>query len=167
MVLALPSVFRFNVTTHFNGCSNIGLVQWRRASFNPLFHIAETRRLLQEVENIKRRGRREAASLRDEEERYNNKRDVSGEKENRERIAPKPQNPTGSTAEDVSTLSSWSRPPTSSMGAEASAGAGAGGAKQKRKKRSRDGIFDLSSRHTHDIREKMVLRSRIFFIKYD
>ena len=156
MVLALPSVFRFNVTAHFNGCSNIGLVQWRRASFNPLCHIAETRRLLQEVENIKRRGRREAASLRDEEERYNNnKRDESGEKENRERIAPKPQNPTGSTAEDVSTLSSWSRPPTSSMGAEASAGAGAGGAKQKRKKRSRDGIFDLSSRHTIDIiREK-------------
>ena len=111
---------------------------------------------MQEVENIKRRGRREAASLRDEEERYN-KRHVSGEKENRERIAVggapahKPQNPTGSTAEDVSTLSSWSRPPTSSMGAEACAGAGAGGAKQKRKKRSRDGIFHVSSRHTHDI----------------
>ena len=120
---------------------------------------------MQEVENIKRRGRREAASPKDEEEeeRYH-KRCVNGEKENRERIAPKPQNPTGSTAEDVSTLSSWSRPPTSSMGAEASAGAGAGGAKQKRKKRSRDGIFDLSSRHTHDIREKMVLGLEYFFL---
>ena len=119
----------------------------------PPCKIPETRRLLQEVENIKRRGRREAASLRDEEERYNKRYDTGvKEKENRERViavggapnparAPKPQNPTGSTAEDVSTLSSWSRPPTSSMGADA----GEGGTKQKRKKRNREGIFALSS----------------------
>ena len=106
----------------------------------PLCKIPETRRLLQEVENIKRRGRREAALYGDEEEK---RHATGGEKENRARIAsaPKPQNPTGSTAEDVSTLSSWSRPPTSSMGAEASA---AGGAKQKRKRRARDGYMLLS-----------------------
>lgn len=118
----------------------------------PPCKIPETRRLLQEVENIKRRGRREAASPKDEEEERYHKRCVNGEKENRERIAvggaggaggaaaPKPQNPTGSTAEDVSTLSSWSRPATSSMGTGAGKRADADGAKQKRKKRSRDGI---------------------------
>ena len=78
---------------------------------------------------------------RDEEERYEKRHATGGEKENRARVAspaPKPQNPTGSTAEDVSTLSSWSRPPTSSVGADASA---AGGEKQKRKRRARDGYI--------------------------
>ena len=82
----------------------------------------------------------------EEEERYEKRHATGGEKENRARVAsaPKPQNPTGSTAEDVSTLSSWSRPPTSSMVADASAAAG--GAKQKRKRRARDGYMLLSCR---------------------
>ena len=98
------------------------------------------------MENIKRRGRTEPASLRDEEERYKWQGENS-EKENREKAAaaavavgaPRPKDPTGSTAEDVSTLlSSWSRPPT------ASASLGSEGARGKLKKRNRDATICIS-----------------------
>ena len=155
-LVALTPSFRNRVTKASNGRNSKvhhGGVQASAA----LCKIPETRRLLQEVENIKRRGRRETALRRDEEERYHKRHATVGEKENREGIAagggaataPKPQNPTGSTAEDVSTLASWSRPPTSSMGADATVSAGASIADQKRKKRSRDGIVHLLSRRIH------------------